>query len=184
MAEAATIARPYARAAFDAAGQHGGIAAGGLKTWGDFLARASAAVRDQRVAGLLDNPRVRAPELVTFLLEVCSMTGSEPARNFVQLLAENRRLHLLPEIATQFDTLRADFENTLDVTVTSAMPLTPEQSEKLSASLAKRLKRSVKLHAQVDASLIGGAIVRAGDFVMDGSLRGRVERLGNAMAAS
>ena len=85
--------------------------------------------------------------------------------------------------AEQYEALRADVENTVDVTVTSAMPLTAEQSAKLSAALAARLKRTVRLHAEIDPKLIGGAIVRAGDFVVDGSLRGRVERLGTAVAA-
>jgi F-type H+-transporting ATPase subunit delta len=178
MAEAATIARPYARAAFDAAGRHGGLA-----KWGTLLAKAAAVVSDERVAALLGNPHVRAQELVGLVLELAGGEGDEPARNYVQLLADNRRLALLPEISAQFDQLRADFESTADVTVTSALPLTPEQAGKLSAALSKRLGRTVKLHAEVDPSLIGGAIVRAGDFVMDGSLRGRIERLAGAMAA-
>lgn len=178
MAEAATIARPYARAAFDAAGRHGGLA-----KWGALLAKAAAVVSDERVAALLGNPHVRSAELVGFVLELAGAQGDEQARNYVQLLADNRRLALLPEISVQFDQLRADFESTADVVVTSALPLSPEQSAKLSAALSKRLGRAVKLHAEVDPSLIGGAVVRAGDFVMDGSLRGRIERLGSAMAA-
>jgi F-type H+-transporting ATPase subunit delta len=72
----------------------------------------------------------------------------------------------------------------VDVTVTSAMPLTAEQSDKLVAALAKRLGRTVRLHATIDPALVGGAVVRAGDFVVDGSLRGRIERLGNLMAGA
>ena len=96
----------------------------------------------------------------------------------------NGRLAVLPEIAAQYAELRAAVENTVDVTVTSALPLTAEQSDKLTQALTRRLRRTVRLHTAVDPSLVGGAIVRAGDFVVDGSLRGRIERLGHTMAGA
>lgn len=178
MADIATIARPYARAAFAHA-----RAAGALARWGALLARASAALQDERVAALVGNPHVRTGDLVDLLLEIGGEAGNAEARNFLRLLAENRRLRALPEIAAQYAVLRSEVENTIDVTVTSAMPLTAEQSDRLAAALARRLQRTVRLHAEVDPGLIGGAIVRAGDFVVDGSLRGRLERLGKAVAA-
>ena len=178
VADSATIARPYARAAFDYARGENALAA-----WGDVLKASSAALGDERVAALVGNPHVRSAELVTFLLGLVGAADNAHVRNFVHLLADNGRLELLPQIAEQYEALRADVENTVDVTVTSAMPLTAEQSAKLSAALAKRLKRTVRLQQEVDPKLIGGAIVRAGDFVVDGSLRGRVERLGTAVAA-
>lgn len=178
MADIATIARPYARAAFEHA-----RAAGALARWGALLARASAALQDERVAALVGNPHVRTGDLVDLLLEIGGEAGNAEARNFLRLLAENRRLRALPEIAAQYAVLRSEVENTIDVTVTSAMPLTAEQSDRLAAALARRLQRTVRLHAEVDPGLIGGAIVRAGDFVVDGSLRGRLERLGKAVAA-
>lgn len=178
MADTATIARPYARAAFDYA--RGGNA---LAAWGDVLKAASAALGDERVAALVGNPHVRSADLVTFLLDLIGASTDAHVRNFVHLLADNGRLELLPQIAEQYESLRADVENTVDVVVTSAMPLTAEQSANLTAALAKRLKRTVRLQQEIDPKLIGGAIVRAGDFVVDGSLRGRVERLGTAVAA-
>ena len=178
MADAATIARPYARAAFEHA-----HAAGQLAPWGGLLARAAAAVADERVAPLLGNPHVRRADLVALVTEVAG-AGDEQARNFVQLLADNGRLALLPQVAAQYEALRSEVENTVDVTVTSALPLTAEQSDKLAQALTRRLRRTVRLTATVDPSLIGGAVVRAGDFVVDGSLRGRVERLGNTMAGA
>lgn len=178
MADTATIARPYARAAFEHA-----RAAGALPAWSALLAATSAALADRRVAALVGNPHVRTDELVDFLLEIAGAAGNTEARNFLRLLAENRRLSALPQIAAQYEVLRSEVENTVDVTVTSALPLTAEQSDRLAAALARRLRRTVRLHAEVDPKLIGGAIVRAGDFVVDGSLRGRIERLGNAMAA-
>ena len=112
------------------------------------------------------------------------VAGDEKLQNFLHLLADNGRLALLPEISAQFAALRADVENTADVTVTSALPLTAEQSARLVAALQKRLGRTIRLHAEVDTALVGGAVVRAGDFVVDGSLRGRIERLGNLMAGA
>ena len=178
MADAATIARPYARAAFEHA-----HAAGQLPAWGEMLARAAATVGDERVAALIGNPHVQRAELVALVAEVAG-AGDEKARNFIQLLADNGRLAALPQVAAQYAALRAEVENTVEVTVASALPLTAEQSDKLAHALTRRLRRTVRLTATVDPSLIGGAVVRAGDFVIDGSLRGRVERLANTMAGA
>ena len=149
-----------------------------------MLDKAAAVLSDDRVAALVGNPHVQRAELVGFVLELCGAAGDEKARNFVQLLADNGRLLLLPQIAAQYAALRADVENTVDVTVTSALPLTAEQGAKLSDALTRRLRRTVRLNTTVDPSLIGGAVVRAGDFVVEGSLRGRIERLGNTMAGA
>ena len=179
MADDATLSRPYARAAFEHA-----HAAGQLAPWGELLDTAAVVLSDDRVAALVGNPHVQRAELVGFVVELCGAAGNEKARNFVQLLADNGRLLLLPQIAAQYAALRAEVENTIEVTVTSAFPLTAEQGEKLTRALTQRLKRTVQLTTTVDPSLIGGAVVRAGDFVVDGSLRGRVERLTNTMGGA
>ena len=179
MADEATIARPYARAAFEYA-----HAAGQLAAWGEILGRASLVLADERVQPLIGNPHIKRADLVAFVVELAGANGNEHATNLVRLLADNGRLSLLPQIAEQYAALRAEVENTIDVNVTSALPLTAEQSEKLQQALTRRLRRTVRLSATVDPSLIGGAIVRAGDFVVDGSLRGRVERLGNIMSGA
>ena len=171
MADSATVARPYARAAFEHA-----HAAGQLAPWGEMLSRAGAAVTDERVASLIGNPHVLRADLVALVAEVAGAAGDG--------IADNNRLALLPQVAEQYEALRADVENTVDVTVASAFPLTAEQSDKLAQALTRRLRRTVRLTATVDPSLIGGAVVRAGDFVIDGSLRGRVERLANTMAGA
>jgi F-type H+-transporting ATPase subunit delta len=149
-----------------------------------MLARAGAAVTDERVASLIGNPHVLRADLVALVEEVAGAASDGKARNFIQLLAANNRLALLPQVAQQYEALRAGVENTVDVTVASAFPLTAEQSDKLAQALTRRLRRTVRLTATVDPSLIGGAVVRAGDFVIDGSLRGRVERLANTMAGA
>jgi len=98
-------------------------------------------------------------------------------------VAHNGRLGLLPEIASQYETLRAEVENVVDVELTAAMPVEPEQQERLVAALRRRLGRDVRINTRIDTSLIGGAVVRAGDLVIDGSLKGRLERLSSAMTA-
>jgi F-type H+-transporting ATPase subunit delta len=185
VAELATTARPYARAAFAAAGD-----ASQLEQWSAFLGRSAAAVQDPQVMPLIGNPRVLAPQLVDFLLEVAAAVKppsgelATEQRNFLQLLADNRRLKLLPEIDAQFELLRAEAVRIADVEVISARELSAEQSKTRQAALERRLGLSVRLHPQVDQSLIGGAIVRYRDFVVDGSLRGRIERLGAAMSGA
>ena len=187
MADVATTSRPYARAAFEAA-QESARAGGSLAQWEEFLSAAATVVTDARVAPLIGNPRVQAGELVKFILELTTgqsgvgQSGNGKEENFLALLAENRRLPLLPEIAAQFAVLRADAEQQADVEVRTAMELTPEQLSKLNSALTVRLQRIVRIKQVLDPSLIGGAIVRHGDLVFDGSLRGRVERLGAALA--
>jgi F-type H+-transporting ATPase subunit delta len=179
VADEATIARPYARAAFEHA-----HAAGQLAAWGEWLERASLVLADPRVQPLVGNPHVQRAELVAFVVDLAGAGSDANAGNFFRLLGDNGRLALLSQIAAQYAALRAEVENTVDVIVTSAMPLTAEQSAKLTDALTRRLRRTVRLEATVDPSLIGGAIVQAGDFVVDGSLRGRIERLGNTMAGA
>ena len=170
MVEKVTLARPYARAAFEAAQEHKDF-----ERWSQMLAAAATTVADQRVVKLLSSPRVQPTDLVELIAEASS--ADERARNFLSTLAQNRRLSVLPEVAAIYEELRAEEENIIDVHVTSAVQLDEAQRARLSAALTKRLKREVRLHCAVDASLIGGAVVRAGDFVIDGSLKARLERL-------
>lgn len=179
MTEVATTARPYAHAAFSAARD-----AKALPAWGNFLGRAGLVIADVRVQGLVGNPHVAAAEFVDFVLDIAGASGNEAQANFLRLLAENRRLKLLPEIAAQFEVLRAGAEGQADVQVLTAMALAPELEQRLTAALEQRLKLKVRLHVEIDPSLIGGAIVRHGDLVFDGSLRGRLGRLATAMAGN
>jgi F-type H+-transporting ATPase subunit delta len=172
MAELATIARPYARAAFDYA-----QAQGKLSQWSEALAVAAAVVTEPAVARLLTHPRVTAAQLIDLIADVGSARLDGSARNFVATLAQNRRLGLLPQIASMYEALRADAESRADVEVVSAAPLTEAQQQRLAAALKQRLQRDVQLHCSVDPSLIGGAIVRCGDLVIDGSVKVRLARL-------
>ncbi|MFT3906634.1 MAG: F0F1 ATP synthase subunit delta [Steroidobacteraceae bacterium] len=176
MAENATTARPYARAAFEAAS-----GANALASWDEFLRVAATAVADERVHPLVGSPLVPAARLVAFIASLAGSNAGVGQQNFLKLLAENRRLTLLPEIAAQFAVLRAEAEGQADVEVQTALELDADQLGKLGAALTQRLQRKVRLTQKIDPTLIGGAIVRHGDLVFDGSLRGRLERLAATM---
>jgi F-type H+-transporting ATPase subunit delta len=178
MAEKATIARPYAKAAFHSARQHNAF-----ERWSELLATASSAVHDERVAKLLSSPRVTPEQLTGLIADIAGGEQDEQTRNFLATLASNRRLALLPEIASMYEALRAEAENVTDVQVVSAVQLNDAQKQRLAAALKTRLKREVRLHCEVDESLLGGAVVRAGDFVIDGSLKARLDRLAVEMSS-
>jgi F-type H+-transporting ATPase subunit delta len=172
VAERATIARPYAKAAFDYARD-----ANATTEWSRGLKTAAAIVADKRVTALTKSPQRSAADIVGLIADVAGANLNAPMQNFVRILAENHRLLLLPEIAAHYEELRSDVENTVDVEVLSAVALNAEQQEKLAQALSTRLKRKVRMHNSVDATLLGGAVVRAGDLVIDGSLKGRLQRL-------
>jgi len=178
MADKLTIARPYARAAFEAAQAHGLLSA-----WSEALRIAASVVQDARVTPLLGNPRVTAQELAELLMDIGGAELATAWGEFTLMLAQNSRLAVLPEIATLFDALKDESEGVVDVTVTAATTLDAGQQQTLTDALSRRLKRRVRLRSEVDPALIGGAVVRAGDLVIDGSLRTRLERMAFELSA-
>ena len=178
MAERATIARPYAKAAFEYARGANDFAA-----WSQALARLAEIVADPRVAALTKSPQWSAADVATLIIDVGGASLNPGMQNFVRVLAENHRLLLLPEIAAHYEEFRSAVENTVDVEVVSAVKLDAAQSDKLSAALTRRLKRNVRMKNSVDATLLGGAVLRAGDLVIDGSLKGRLERLATELTS-
>ena len=178
MADKSTIARPYARAAFEAARLENK-----LEPWSQALHTGAAVVADARVAALLGNPHVTPEQLAQLVIGIAGPKLGEHGANFIRTLAANRRLAVLPEIAALFDTLKNTEQGVADVTVTSAAPLGAGQQQELSAALARRLKRTVRLQCVTDPALIGGAVVRSGDLVIDGSLRTRLERIAYELTA-
>ena len=176
MPDKSTIARPYAKAAFAAAD-------GRLGEWSVALRRAAAVVTDARVAALLGNPRVTPEQLAELICPIADPQRDEVRRNFIRTLADNHRLGCLPEVAARFDELKAEAEGTIEVEVTSATPLTDAQRRSLASALERRLRRTVRLRCALDPTLIGGASVRAGDLVIDGSLRSRLERIRHQLTA-
>lgn len=177
MSDSITIARPYAKAAFDHAKQ-----AGQLKVWSELLAAAAAAVSDEQVAALVSSPRVHADQLLGLINALSGGAAGKTGENFIHLLADGHRLNVLPEIADQFEQLRAEEEMSVDVTVSSAFELAADQKQKIADAMKARYGREVKLHAVVDAALLGGVVIRAGDKVIDGSARARLAEMTSALA--
>jgi F-type H+-transporting ATPase subunit delta len=178
MAERATIARPYAKAAFEYARD-----ANAFAEWSEGLALAAQIVADPRVAALTKSPQWSMADLVRLITDVAGPKLNDGMQNFVRVLAENHRLLLLPEIVTHYEEFRSAVENTVDVEVISAVKLDAAQTEKLCAALSSRLKRKVRMRTTVDSSLLGGAVLRAGDLVIDGSLKGRLQRLATELGS-
>jgi F-type H+-transporting ATPase subunit delta len=177
MAEAATIARPYAKAAFMSARDSKAFA-----DWSKALESAAGIAADPRIEDLISNPRLSKDQIVSMFAGLGGAGVDAHWQNFVRLLAEYKRLEALPQIAEQYEMLRAQYESEVDVQVTSAVPMSAEQQSKLSASLKTRFKREVRMTTAVDASLMGGAVIRAGDLVIDGSIKGRLERMATELA--
>lgn len=185
MADNNTIARPYAQAAFELAGANGS-----LDAWSEALSLASDLMADGRVTKFLAHPKLSDGERLLFLNGLFRAAGGEKSilsggdrrgTNFLKLLLEYERVAVLPEISGHFDALKAAIENTVDVTVTSATTLNDAQKQAIAAALKKRLGREVRLGTELDENLIGGAVIRAGDVVIDGSLRSRLKGLSNAL---
>ena len=187
MSDNQTFARPCHEAAFERARE-----TGKLKAWAEALALGAALMEDGRVAAFLANPRLSDEQRYEFLTGLfrdaggdgCLFAGGDAdGSNFVRLLLEYERVAALPEMSELFEQMKARVENTVDVTVTTATALSDVQKQALVAALKKRLGREVRLTVEVDETLIGGAVIRAGDVVIDGSLRSRLERLSTALVA-
>jgi F-type H+-transporting ATPase subunit delta len=176
MAELSTLARPYAKAAFEYAAQ-----AGELQSWSDSLATAGSVAQQPNVVKLLSSPSVTAQQQATALIEICGDALDERGQNFLTVLSENHRLQLLPEISLQFDVLKANREKAVDVELVAAHELDAEQQQKLSDALSAKLERKVNMQVSLDKSLLGGAVIRAGDLVIDGSIRGRLAKLAESL---
>jgi F-type H+-transporting ATPase subunit delta len=183
MADNNTIARPYAQAAFELAHESGELA-----TWADGLAVAGELLADGQVARFLSSPSLNNETRLEFLTGLFAKANAtvlagkdKKGTNFLKLLLEYRRVSVLPEIAGHFEALKAKVENIVDVTVTSATKLSAAQQKEISTALRARLGRDINLETEIDENLIGGAVIRAGDVVIDGSLRARLESLTNVL---
>lgn len=177
MAELTTLARPYAKAAFEYARD-----ANALDRWSSMLALLASVTQVATVAKLLDSPNLTAEQKGDKLVELCSEELDDKAANYIKYLARNDRLSLLPQVQALFEDLKANHEKTVEVELVTAFELTEEQQNKLLDSLKAKLQRDVTLHTAIDETLIGGAVIRAGDLTIDGSVRGRLAKLAEAMA--
>ena len=176
MAQAITLARPYARAAFEVA-----QATGEMEQWSHSLAFAASVAEDPQLASLGNDPRVSPDQLLA--LHLPPETPKDSAFGlFLAEMTEQRRLALLPGVAALYESFKRDAESQLLVKVTSAMALDAAQAEQLKASLKRRFKREIELETSVDASLLAGVVIDTGEQVIDGSARGRLEQLASALA--
>lgn len=176
MAELSTLARPYAKAAFEFAREKNALA-----LWSKQLATCAAIVTDDAMAAVLDNPSLTDEEQAQTMNNVCGDATANEVKNFISILAENKRLALLPELRAQFELFKANQEKSVDVEVVSAFELNDATAEKLANVLRNKLERDVKVSTSTDKDLLGGVLIRAGDMVIDGSVRGRLNKLAEAM---
>jgi len=176
MAELTTLARPYGKAAFQCA-----LDDENLDDWSRMLGVAAAVASEERVKLLLESPSLTAEQVAESFIELFGDELSDKGRNFLHLLAANRRLTLLNEIQDIFENLKAQQQKTLDVFVTTAYEMNEDTRDKLASALKKRLQREVRLATSADRDLIGGAVVRAGDMVIDSSVRAKLNKLAESM---
>lgn len=178
MAELTTYARPYAKAVFEQA-----LANHQLQDWAQALATLAAVSGDEKVKALLKSPTLTAADKSALLANLCGEALSVQQKAFIQLLADNKRLSVLPDINRLFLAYKASHEKTLDVEISTAFELDSAWQEKLTQALSAKLNCQVQLTTRLDKTLLGGALVRAGDTVIDGSVRGRLAKLAEAMQA-
>jgi len=172
MQENTTVARPYAQAVFETASEESK-----LTEWSEMLKLLAAVVADAQMKAVLEDPTMDAAALSDFVLGVCGQALSETGNNLVKVLAGAGRLTIIPEINKLYEQLRAEAEGVVEVGVISAYELAPEQQAVISEVMAKRLGRKVEITHEIDDSLIGGVVIRAGDEVIDASVRGRLKAL-------
>jgi F-type H+-transporting ATPase subunit delta len=177
MSELTTVARPYAKAAFDFAVEHNAIA-----NWQDMLMFASEVSRNETIHQLTTGS-VAAEKLADIFISICGEQLDEHGQNLIKVLDENKRLSALSDISELFAAYKAEYDKEVEVNVTSASVLTQAQQTELSASLEKRLARKVKLNCNVDPALIAGMVIKAGDTVIDGSVKSKLNRLADALQA-
>ncbi len=172
MSELATLARPYAEAAFKRAKE-----TDSSKEWSENLAFLAAIMQDESLSAIVNNPKVAQDKLTQLLQDICQEQIKGEASNFLKILIENGRLSITSEIAVLFEQYKAEDEGYVDVDVITAYSLTKAEEQKFATSLKKTLNKNVNINASVDINLIGGFLVKAGDSVIDGSIGGQLQQL-------
>jgi len=176
MADNASIARPYAKAVFDLAQE-----TGSFEAWTSALDNLTVISNDESFSTMVNAPRVSDSEISDLLVYLAKESLPDGGTNLINLLVQNDRLDVLPDIGQQYGDLVAKAKATINAKVRSAMALTEDQKSSLSSALEARLGMKVELEETIDASLVGGAIIKAGDLVIDGSAKGRIEKLTTAL---
>lgn len=175
MSELTTVARPYAKAAFDFA-----LEKGAIEKWHEMIAFAAAVATDANMSSFLSSAETFDKKVDVFV-KVCGDNLDDNGQNFVRVMAENNRLSALPAVEKLFGEFRAEYEKEITVDVTSAVKLTKKQQDNLIKSLEARFERKVKLNCSVDAAIVSGLYIKAGDTVIDGTVRGKLDRLAHAL---
>ena len=178
MAELLTLARPYAKAAFAYASEQGAT-----DNWSNALQVLSATVQDEAFSAYLNRPELTPVEQVGLFAKVLGTEQTQAVSNFLTLLADNNRLVLLPEIAVEYEQLKSQNSNTVDVVIESAFPLTSVQEQLLTHALEKRFNSSVVVSVEVNPALIAGVVIRAGDQVIDDSALNKLEKMRTRLLA-
>lgn len=178
MAELTTLARPYAKAAFEFA-----LAANDLEGWAKMLSGVAAIAQEKKVSDLLSSPALTNAKQADMLISLCGDELSETGSNFLKILSENKRLQLLSQISDLFAAMKAAQEQRVDVEVQTAFEIDTQTLDNLISALGKSLNRRVQLQTVVDKSLIGGVVIRAGDTVIDSSIRGKLAKLAEKLAS-
>lgn len=176
MSELITAARPYARAAFASATDNNS-----LDSWSNMLNFCAALAQDDKMQRMLANPSLNLHEAAALFIDVCGDQLNDHGKNFIKVLADNDRLILLPEINQLFQDYRARSEGAIEAELIAAMEVGEAQLNAIQAALTERLGKKVTLTSRIDESLIGGAIIQAGDMVIDGSVRGQLEKLATTL---
>ena len=172
MAEYTTSARPYARAVYALATETSSV-----DNWGEALALMAAVASDASMQELLDQPQLGKEQKGGLMLKVVSDKLNQQQQNLIKLMAENGRLRALPEVAHQFETYRAEAEGKVEAEVISAFALTGKQEKAITETLKSKLGRDVSITTSTDESLIGGVIIKAGDTIIDGSMKSQLDSL-------
>ncbi len=175
MAELTTIARPYAKAAFDVAVEHNAV-----DSWAEMLSFAALVSENETMQPLLTGS-LASTKLAALFISVCGEQVNEQGQNLIKVMAENGRLKVLPAVSELFAQYRNEWAKEVEAYVVSATELSPEEQQQISISLEKRLARKVKLNCSTDTVLIAGVIIKAGDLVIDGSVRGKLSRLSDKL---
>lgn len=175
MSELTTVARPYAKAAFDFA-----VESEAVSSWNDMLIFAAEVAKNNDIVSFLAGSH--SPEVTSDLfIKVCGEQLNEQGQNFVKVLAENGRLVAIPAVAEMFAELKAQYENEIEVDITSATELSDAQTKSLVDALEKRLARKIKLNCNIDSAVVGGLLIKAGDTVIDATIRGKLDRLSTVL---
>ena len=172
MAETSTLARPYAQAVFNLA-----KADNTLTAWSETLSVLKEITADDLMLKLINNPEVNDEQCIALIMDICSGQLNEQEHNFLKVAAENGRLEVIPMIADSFEALRAEEEGSIEAHVISAYAVSATQQKSIAAALKKRLGREITITTQIDKSLLGGIIIRAGDIVIDGSAKSQLEKI-------